>query len=154
MQFIEGKSLEGDNIWHHLSQTPAYKAWSGFTFESICLKHIPQIKKTLSIAGIYSLSSSFHKKGTADEQGTQIDLVIDRKDHVINLFEIKFYDTTFTISKNYAQNLREKMRIFKETTGTSKQIFWIFLTTFGVNENEHNRSIITQELTMDAFFNQ
>ncbi len=154
LQFIEGKSLEGDNIWHHLSQTPAYKAWSGFTFESICLKHIPQIKKTLSIAGIYSLSSSFHKKGTADEQGTQIDLVIDRKDHVINLFEIKFYDTTFTISKNYAQNLREKMRIFKETTGTSKQIFWIFLTTFGVNENEHNRSIITQELTMDALFNQ
>lgn len=49
LQFIENKEHEGENIWHHLSQTQPYKTWSGYSFESICLKHIPQIKKALSI---------------------------------------------------------------------------------------------------------
>ncbi|MGK0366642.1 MAG: AAA+ ATPase superfamily predicted ATPase [Saprospiraceae bacterium] len=152
VHFIEGKEHEGENTWHHLSQTVAYKIWSGYTFESICLKHVPQIKKALSIAGISSLSSSFYKKGTSEEQGTQIDLLIDRKDHVINLFEIKFYNTTYTISKTYAEKLRDKTRIFKESTKTNKQIFWVFLSTFGLNENEHSQSIVMKNLTMDALF--
>jgi len=152
LYFIEGKEHEGENTWHHLSQTAAYKSWSGYTFESICLKHIPQIKRALSIAGISSLSSSFYKKGTAKEEGTQIDLLIDRKDHVINLFEIKFYNTTYTISKSYAEKLRDKTRLFREATKTKKQIFWVFLSTFGLNENEHSQSIVMKDLSIDALF--
>ena len=94
LQFIEGKALEGADTWHHLSQTQAYKIWSGYAFENICLKHIPQIKKALEIGGIYSLSYSFYKKGTKEEQGLQIDLLIDRNDQTINLFEVKFYQAS------------------------------------------------------------
>ncbi|MGB1242208.1 MAG: hypothetical protein ACPG49_06785 [Chitinophagales bacterium] len=58
------------------------------------MKHITQIKKTLSIAEIYSEPATFYKKGTTIEKGTLIDLLIDRNDKVINIFEVKFYNDT------------------------------------------------------------
>jgi len=152
LNFIEGKEHEGDDIWNLLSQTQTYKTWSGYAFENICLKHIAQIKKALGISGIYSLSGSFYKKGTTTEKGTQIDLLIDRNDHVINLFEVKFYNEPYTITKDYAAKLREKMSIFRTTTKTKKQLFWVFISTFGMLENQHSGSIIAKSLTMDDLF--
>ena len=152
LHFIEDKEHEGENIWHHISQTQTFKIWSGYTFESICLKHIPQIKKAMSIAGIYSISGSFYKKGTNDEDGAQIDLLIDRNDLTISLFEIKFHTETFSLTKSYTEKLREKMRIFRETTKTKKQLFWVFISTFGLKPNQYSTSIIAQSLTMDDLF--
>ncbi len=106
----------------------------------------------MGISGIYSLSSSFYKKGTADQKGVQIDLLVDRKDHVINLFEIKFYNKAFTITKAYAENLRQKMWRFEEITKTKKQISWVFISSFGLKENEHSLDIIGKSLTLDDLF--
>ncbi|MEM6964294.1 MAG: ATP-binding protein [Bacteroidota bacterium] len=152
LKFIEDKALEGEDIWQYLSQTNEYKSWSGYAFENICLKHIPQIKVALGISGIYSLSSTFYKKGTAKQQGLQIDLLMDRKDHVINLFEIKFFNKTFTISKSYADHLRKKMWRFEEITKTKKQIIWVLISTFGLNENAHSLDMIGKSLTLDDLF--
>ena len=152
LQFIEGKEQEGTDIWQHLSQTQNYKSWSGYAFENICLKHIPSIKKALGISGIYALSSTYYKKGTAEESGLQIDLLIDRKDQTINLFEIKFYNEPFIMTKGYAETLRNKMGIFRHATKTRKQLFWVFLSTYGLNENAHSQSIIAKSLTMDDLF--
>ena len=151
-QFIEDKSKEGSGTWQHLSQTQSYKTWSGYAFESICLKHIPQIKKALGIAGVYSKSSSFFKKGTETEKGTQIDLLIDRNDKVINLFEIKFYNAELSISADYAKALREKMRVFQETTHTRKHIMLTLITTFGLKANQHSLGLIDQVLDLDDLF--
>ena len=43
-----------------------------------------------AIFGISTTTSSWRKAGTDTEKGTQIDLVIDRADRVINLCEMKF----------------------------------------------------------------
>lgn len=152
LQFIQNKAYEGQDIWHHLSQTQAYKSWSGYAFENICLKHIPQIKKALGVSGIFSLSSSYFQKGTATQEGVQIDLLIDRKDQVINLFEIKFYNETFILTKSYAQQLIKKRRIFRTKTQTKKQLFWVLLTTYGVEANQHSIGLVDQVLTMDDLF--
>lgn len=152
LQFMEDKSHEGSQTWHHLSQTQAYKTWSGYAFENICLKHIPQVKKALGIAGVYSKSSSFVKKGTDTEKGTQIDLLIDRNDKVINLFEIKFYNAELSISAEYAQALREKMRVFREATNTSKHIMLTLITAFGLKANKHSLGLIDQVLGLDDLF--
>lgn len=153
LKFIEGKAYEGMNIWHHLSQTQLYKTWSGYAFENICLKHIPQIKNALGISGIYSLSSSFYHAGNKVQKGAQIDLLIDRKDQVINLFEIKFYNDNFTITKAYAENLKSKQQVFKTVTKTNKQLFFILITTFGLTNNEYSMDLISQVLTKDDLFN-
>jgi len=152
LQFIENKILQGENIWQMLSQTQAYKTWSGYAFESICLKHIPQIKKALGIAGVYSLATTFSKRGTEQEEGTQIDLVIDRNDHVINLFEIKFYNTEFTLTKSYSKKLRDKMRIFQETTKTRKQLFITLISTFGLKHNKYSLGLVSNSMDMEVLF--
>lgn len=152
LQFIEKNEQEGHRTWHHLSQTQAYKIWSGYAFESLCIKHLPQIKKSLDIAGVYATSSSFFKKGTATAKGTQIDLLLDRKDGVINLFEMKFHNKAFTISKAYAQTLKSKMDIFEETTSTKKQLFWILVATFGLQHNEHSLGLVDNVLSLDDLF--
>ena len=152
LQFMEKNTFKGDDTWNLLSQTQAYKTWSGYAFENICLKHIPKIKKALGISGIFSQSSSFYKKGTKKEKGTQIDLIIDRNDHVINLCEIKYSQEPFTITKAYAEKLRTKKGIFRATTKNRKHLMTIMITTYGLVSNQHSLDLIPQSVKMDDLF--
>lgn len=151
LRFIE-KKLQNPLTWTSLSQTQTYKVWCGYAYENICLKHISNIKRALEIGGIYTTTSSFFKPGTSEEAGAQIDLVIDRNDHIINLCEVKFYNVAFTITKDYAEKLREKMRVFQETTKTKKQIQLVLITTFGLKHNKHSLGLINADFGMEAFF--
>jgi hypothetical protein len=151
LRFIE-KNLQNPPTWTSLSQTQSYKIWCGYAYENICLKHISNIKKALEIGGIYATTSSFVKAGTQEEKGTQIDLVIDRNDHIINLCEVKFYNVEFTITKDYTEKLRDKIRVFQESTQTKKQVQMVFITTFGLKHNKHSLGLISTDLKMDIFF--
>ena len=117
-------------------------------------KWFPQIKKALGIAGIQSVASSFFKKGTKQDKGTQIDLLLDRNDQVINLFEIKFSNQLFSISKAYFENLSNKVNIFKTTTKTRKQLFLVFITTFGLTENQYSSGIVSRSLILEDLFKE
>ncbi len=152
LHFMEDKTNEGAGTWQYLSQTQAYKIWSGYAFESICMKHIPQIKKALGISGVYSKTSSFLKKGTKKEKGTQIDLVIDRNDHVISLIEIKFHNKRFTVSKDYAAKLRQKKWVFEEVTETEKLTMLHLITTFGIKQNEYSLELVQSVVVLDDLF--
>lgn len=152
LQFIEKNRQEENGIWQRLSQSQPYKIWCGYAFENICLQHIHQIKKALGIEGLYALSSSFIKAGTKNNPGVQIDLILDRNDQTINVFEIKFHTTAFTISKVYAKTLRNKIEIFRAATKTKKHIFLSIITAFGVQPNEHSIGLVDQSLTTDDLF--
>jgi uncharacterized protein len=152
LNFIENNRNQGGLLWHHLSQTQHYKSWSGYAFEGICLKHLPQIKQALNIAGIHSEASAFYVKGSPSEPGVQIDLVLDRKDQVINLFELKFYSENYLMSAQDAADFREKIRIFKVLTKTRKQVFFCALTSFGITPNEHSLSVLDKNFDLNALF--
>ncbi|MEZ4887170.1 MAG: ATP-binding protein [Chitinophagales bacterium] len=152
LKFMETRVQGGQGTWKHLSQTQTYKSWSGYAFESICLKHLAQIKKALGISGVYALSSTFYKKGNSAEKGAQIDLLLDRNDHVINLFEIKFYNDEWSLTKMMADELKTKKSVFKRYTNTKKQIFWTLITTFDLQHNQHSLGLIDNILTMDVLF--
>ena len=150
--FMEPHPNEGGQIWLQLSQTQSYITWSGYTFESICLKHILPIKKALGISGLYATTSSFVKKGTDSEDGLQFDMLIDRNDHVINICEIKFYASAFTMDKAQALIYRNKIARFKAVSQTRKQVFFTMITTFGVQPTPASQGLIDIELTMDDLF--
>ena len=152
LRFIEKHKKEKGDVWQHISQTQNFKIWCGYAFESTCIKHLPQIKKALGISGIYSSSSSFLKKGTATEKGAQIDLVIDRNDKTINVFEIKHYSEDVTISKAYARTLRDKISVFRRTTKTRKHIYLTFIAPFGLTHNINSLGLVDQILTLDDLF--
>lgn len=151
LRFIENNLLNQDT-WMALSQSQSYKIWCGYAFENVCLKHIPQIKKALGISGVYTSASSFYKKGSGQEAGTQIDLLIDRNDHIINLIETKFHNVAVSITKSYAETLREKIRVFQESTQTNKQIFLTMITSFGLKHNQHSLGLIRSDFDMAVLF--
>jgi uncharacterized protein len=152
LHFIENHRIQEDNIWQHLSQTQTWKSWSGYAFESICLKHLGKLKKALGISGIYAEASSYFHKRTQTEQGIQIDLVLDRKDHTINLFEMKFYTDKWRLNKLEATELREKVNLFKLLSKTKKQVFLTLVTTFGIKTNEYSLGLIDNDIDMDVLF--
>lgn len=154
LNFIEKRKRNVQDAWQELSQSSTFKSWSGYAFESLCLKHIPQIKKALQIGGVYSESSGFLYRGDDTYPGIQIDLLIDRNDQVINICEIKFYNGPFTITKDYAEKLRTKITVFSEVTKTRKQIFLTLISTFGITQNKNSIGLIDNSITMDALFDE
>ena len=154
LHFIENKRIQEKGMWTQLSQMPTYKSWSGYAFESLCLKHTLQIKRALEIGGIYTETSSFSFAGNDDLPGTQIDLLIDRNDGAINLCELKFYKDKFVISKEYAATLRQRRTIFSNISKTPKQIFLTLISTFGITPNKHSIGLIENSLTLDALFKE
>lgn len=151
INFIEKQKLNIKGLWQALSQTQKFKSWTGYAFESICLKHISQIQEALRIGGVYTEPSSFTFKGDDTYDGVQIDLLLDRNDKIINLCEIKFHNKEFTITKSYAKQLRNKRGTFQDISKTKKLIFLTMITTFGLKENEYS-SMIDNNLTMDVLF--
>jgi len=71
---------------------------------------------------------------------------------VINICEIKFSETPFTITKAYAEKLKSKLSVFKEETKTRKTLFLTLITAFGVRENQHSIQSVKDSITMNALF--
>ncbi len=149
LKFIKTAHFTEEGNWLTALESPGYRAWSGYAFEQVCLAHVPQIKKALGISGIFSRSSSWRSKDVTD--GAQIDLLIDRKDHVINLCEIKFSIKPFAISKTYASNLRNKIGTFKTETDTPKAVWLTMITTFGLKKNKYS-GLAQHDLDMNCLF--
>ena len=82
----------------------------------------------------------------------QIDLVIERRDHVVNLFEMKFSLDKYLITKDYADKLRNKIYQFKENTKTKNAVFLTFVTTYGLEENSHSLGLVQNQLLLDDLF--
>ncbi len=143
LKFVHHNKAGGRGAWQRLHKTQSYASWSGFCFETICLKHILQIKKALRIDAIFSTNSSWFNKNT------QIDLLIDRDDNVINVCEMKFYNAPFSIDKRYYQNLKNKIAELQQETKTRKNIFLVMLTSHGLKENEYSRELVQNTLDMN-----
>jgi len=149
LRFIEN-SRPSKGAWLRLQTKPIYKIWSGFCFESICIKHIETIKEALGIQAIYSTQGNWIKKGKV--QGAQIDLLIDRDDNVINLCEMKFYNGPYALDKKSAENLRDKLSLFQRETKTTKNIFITLITTYGVKETKYSKELVHQYLDVGDLF--
>lgn len=153
-KFIKTKTSKTKGTWQKLADSPSYMAWSGYAYENICFMHIEQIKKALGISGIVSNVSSWRTLGdtTANMEGSQIDLIIDRSDKVINLCEVKFTSSEFVLSKSYAEVLRKRRNSFKSITKTKKTVFNTLITTYDAHKNAYYLDQVDSELTMDVFF--
>ncbi len=152
LRFIKDTPLFDENNWLNAVDNPKYRTWSGYAFEQVCLCHTPCIKKALGISGIQTMTSSWRSSST--ETGAQIDLVIDRRDQIVNLFEIKFSINPFSIDKKYAEELRNKISAFKQETGTRKSVFLTFITSFGLKANQYSMGLVQSNFTMDILFDE
>ena len=138
-----------DRYWEILSTKPAWKAWSGYAFESICFKHISQIKKTLDIPDGTEIASWRYAPGKNEEiSGAQIDLIFDRPDGIVNLCEIKYCSSPFVIDKKYAVHLLSREKIYRQVTKTRKQIFHSVIVSAGLKKTMYSEELIASTVTL------
>ncbi len=151
-KFVKNNIDNDRTFWSDSLESPFRTAWLGFAFERLCLLHIDQIKRALGISGVRtSVSTWRHQADSEYPKGAQIDLIIDRRDDIINLCEMKFCHGKFLIAKKYDDELLSKRQVFKAVTGTKKAVHLTMVTTEGVERNAYWNDI-QSEVTLDELF--
>ena len=152
-RFVENNRSRDEQYWQHHFTDRSVESWEGFTFEEICLRHLPHIKQGLGISGMATESSSWRfipKKGDT-RKGAQIDLVISRADKIIHIVEMKFCETPFVIRKDYEELLKTRKSLFMEITGITRGPVLTFITPMGLSQGPHS-SIVHSQLTAKHLF--
>lgn len=153
LRWIEPRRGDADGAFLRIQASPAWRAWSGYALESLAYRHLPQIKQALGIASVETSHSSWlHRPNQTWPDGAQIDLLLERADNTINLFEIKFAQGPFTITKSYAMELRRKLETFKAVTKTRHNVFLTFVTTHGLTQNSYAAELAHRSLSTDSLF--
>ncbi len=150
MNFVKDSMAEGEGAWLTQIDSPKWEAWSGYAFEYLCRYHVKSIKKYLGIGAVYAEISTWRSQ--AKSGGAQIDMLIDRKDRIINVVEIKFSTKPFVVTKAYAENLSNKMRVFKAETDTPKTLMLTIIAAYGVAVNQYSQIYVQDTLDMNALF--
>lgn len=149
LSFMEEDFLD-DDFWLSNISSAKVVTWAGIAFENVCFKHIEQIKKALGISGVSTRQSAWSKKST-EENGTQIDMIIERKDDIVNMCEIKFYSDEFVVDKNYDRIIRNRLTLLEKELSPKMAIHSTLITTFGLKYNEYSGDFV-KVITMDDLF--
>lgn len=145
LTFIQKAELE-NNYWQHHINTPEINTWMGLSFERICMSHIQQIKKALRIDGISTINYAWRSKSSTP--GAQIDLVIERADKIINLCEIKYSQTPYSIDKDEYQKLLNRRETFSKETGLRHSPWITMIVSEGLSQGLYSdiaQGIITKD---------
>lgn len=146
-------SINDDHYFENLFQTPTINTYFGFAFERVCLLHINQIKESLGIRGVSTECNSWYCKKDLDKgiNGSQIDLLIVRKDQIINLCEMKFSSIEYTITDKVMESINNKISDLRLVTKTKYAIHPTLITPFGVKDNS-NKLSVQAIITLDDLF--
>jgi hypothetical protein len=139
--------------WANQINTPLANTWTGLAFERVCMEHIPQIKRKLGISGILSDVSSLYCRSNPEKgiAGSQIDLLIARKDQVINLCEMKYSNVEYTLTETEDRKIKTRINDLILYSGTKSAVFPTLITTYGLVENSYSGNI-QSIVTMDDLF--
>jgi hypothetical protein len=149
LSYMGEKSQADENFWVNNIDNAARRAWTGYAFERLCAHHVSQIKQALGISGVSTNTYSWRSR--LANPGAQIDMIIDRKDGIINLCEMKFDRDIFSIDKEYNEKLNNKKTAFIQETGTRNSVHNTLITTYGLANNKY-RNTIQQVITLEELF--
>lgn len=150
IHFKEKRHITQEDYWlHHLNESEIV-AWRGLAFEEVCMVHIPQIKHALQIAGVSSRESALIVKGDGEQEGMQIDLLIDRDDDVVNVCEMKFSKTDYIVTKDYAAKLQRHLALL-EARNPRKTFLMTYIGATPLHPSEYS-DVFSASLTINDLF--
>ncbi len=85
------------------------------------------------------------------KHASQIDLIIERADNLVNLCEIKYSQNEYSITKEEEMKIRNRVADFISETGLRKGILTTLITTYGLRQNIHS-GVAQVQVTMDELF--
>ncbi|HEY5510097.1 MAG TPA: hypothetical protein VIK10_03630 [Prolixibacteraceae bacterium] len=149
LNYIRKNKYNDEHFWLNFIDNARHRAWSRYAFEQVCMAHVKQIKTKLGISGVLTQIASWRSQKS--DPGVQVDLLINRSDNVINLCEMKYANTEFSIDKKLDENLRIKKDTFQRETKSRKTIHLTMVTTYGIKQNQYSGAI-QSEVNMDDLF--
>jgi len=151
MKYVQGKKDLEQNFWLHNIENQSIISWRGYAFEEVCLRHISQIKKALNILAVSSNQSAWSLRGDDDHEGSQIDLLIQRKDNIVNLCEMKFYSEEYVCTKSYHAKIQQRKNLLGPKIPKRCAIQSVLVTTFGLQYNEYSGAFDSVVTLNDLF---
>ncbi len=148
LKWIDGvktKIPKNGNYWLKTMNSAAWHSWAGFAFEIVCVKHAHKIINALGLSQVGCLIGSWKNipENGEEEQGAQIDLLLDRDDNAITICEIKYSSEQFVIDKAYAKNLMNKQHVFQKIMKVEKHVFLAIITTSGLKKNLWSEELVS-----------
>lgn len=130
-KYVENHTEMDEAFWMHNVTAQGVNSWRGFAFEEVCLAHIRQIKQAINILDVSSTQSAWAVRGDDEKKGGQIDLIISRKDNIVNMCEMKFYNENYTVNKSYYAKLVHRQNLLTEQLPKRAKVNHVLVTTFG-----------------------
>ena len=137
------------HYWSNHLGTPSMNTWLGLSFERICMYHVPQIKQALGIDRIGTEYFSWRSRESAPS--VQIDLLIEREDRKVNICEIKYSETEYSLQKDEEAKIRSRIGAYKDESRTRYSLLPVLITTYGLKEGKYS-SLLKNVVTMEQLF--
>jgi len=152
LHFAKDHSRMVTNYWQSLPQQ-SIVSWRGYAFEELCWSHWMQIKAALGVAGVTTELSGWAQRGDNETEGAQVDLIMRRNDHIVNMCEMKYYGAEFMINKEYHQKLLYRQAQLEELLDSKEVVHPTLVTTKGLKYNEYS-NIIQNVITLEDLFKE
>lgn len=144
-RYIEGNGTNDPHYWSSMLDSRVHTTWAGLAFERLCLQHVDQIKSALGISGVLTNVHSWRNANA------QVDLLIDRKDGIVNLCEMKYWAGPYAMTAQDDTALANKKSEFKLATKTRKAVHLTLVTSFGVKPNAYANKVQSFVTLEDLF---
>lgn len=151
-EFVRGNASRDGDFWERRLSEGRLNNWRGHAFERLCLDHVGEIKRALGVSGV--VADVYSLRIAADERtksGAEIDLVIDRRDGVVNLCEMKYASGPYAIDKVEQIKLQHRMETYRKVFGERKTLHLTLITPVGLKRNEQAWDV-QSEVTLDDLF--
>lgn len=102
----------------------------------------------MGLAKIKTYSSSYMNKGSKHENGFQFDLLIERADGVINVCEMKYYNSYFTIDKTMYQKTKGNLAKFQAIAGNKYVLHYTIVTANGCLQNAYYQELVDEDIQL------
>ena len=152
LQFVKDEKSRTGDFWTARVSEGRKNEWRGHAFERLCMEHVRQIKSRLGISGVYTEVYSWYRAASRDVRGAEVDLLIDRRDGIVNLCEMKYSGTgPYALKKEEDDRIQRRIQAYREVIGVKRSIHLTLITTFGLAHNAY-RNHVQSEVTLDDLF--
>jgi len=144
---FSGKATS-EGYWEQRVNTPTTNAWQGLAFEHVCMSHIAQIRQAL---GLGRIAVEYYSWRSNEAPRAQIDMIIERSDRLVNICEIKYTHSEYTITADDDRSMWNKCEAFVNETGSRCGIIPTWITPYGLKKNKYSE-LVHYQATMDDLF--
>lgn len=145
LQFVAANVDGEGDFWSRSQGTGLYHNWRGHAFERLCLQHVDKIKQALQIGGVAAHVCSYR------DSSVQIDLIIDRRDGVVDLCEMKCTDEPYELGEDEAKKLIHRRSVLSSRVGDKKSVHIVFLASAGLRPGKWANEVV-RALDLNSLF--